>query len=139
LRPDLPFRLILIDGESAVCCLQWPNGLDETLLLQGPRMLGLLDRLFEMIWVDSVALGTAAENGLPVAGSDPTAAPEPGLNSQHKAIVRYLAGGATDQAIAHSLGITTRTVTRRINEIYLALGANSRFQAGVTARRIGLI
>lgn len=138
LRGDLPFRLILIDGESAVCCLQWPDGLEETLLLQGRRMLGLLSRLFETIWVDSVPLGIVAEDRLPAIDAA-HAGPTPALTSQHQAIVRYLADGVTDQAIARALGITARTVTRRINEIYEVLGVRSRFQAGAAARRVGLI
>ncbi|WP_322767504.1 helix-turn-helix transcriptional regulator [Frankia sp. Cr1] len=138
LRDNLPFRLIVIDGELAVCCLQWQDGLTETLLLQGARMLCLLGQLFETIWVDSVPLGMAPD-GCSAAAEMEDTGPVPALTSQHKAIVRYLADGATDRAIAHSLGITTRTVTRRINEIYQALGAQSRFQAGATARRIGII
>ena len=47
--------------------------------------------------------------------------------------------GLSPTAIARQLGITTRTVARRINEIYEALGVQSRFQAGAVARRRGLI
>lgn len=138
LRRNLPFRLILIDGETAVCRMQWQDGFDETLLLQGTRMLGLLGRLFETTWVDSTPL-----NALPQDFSedlkDEYTGPTPTLTGQHKAIIRHLADGSTDQVIAHSLGITTRTVTRRMNEIYEALGVQSRFQAGAVARRMGLI
>ena len=138
LRDHLPFRLIVIDGESAACCLQWQDGLEETLLLQGARMLGLLDRLFETIWIDSTPLGLA-EDDRPAAIDVDQGYLIPPLTGQQQAIVRCLADGATDQAIAHALGVTTRTVTRRINEIYQVLGVRSRFQAGAMARRMGLI
>jgi DNA-binding CsgD family transcriptional regulator len=141
LRRDLPFRLILIDGETAVCRLRWQDGLDETLLLQGPRMASLLGRLFETIWVDSVPLAGAAEDrsAVPETVRIEQTSPPLLLTDQHKTIMSYLADGATDQAIARSLGVTTRTVTRRMNEIYQALGVQSRFQAGAMARRMGLI
>lgn len=138
LRNDLPFRLIIVDGDSAVCCLEWQEGLRETLLLQGAYIIGLLGRLFETIWMDSVPLGAAFDvESTDVDVTDGYHAPT--LTGQQAAIMRRLAEGATDRAIANSLGITTRTVTRRIGEIYEALGAQSRFQAGATAQRIGLI
>jgi DNA-binding CsgD family transcriptional regulator len=129
----LPFRLVLIDGTTAVCRLEDPGGAPESLLFQGPRMLGLLGGLFETAWIQAAPLTRAAP--------PPAAAPgaPPPLTGQHQTIVRCLADGATDQAIARQLGITTRTVARRINEIYEALGVQSRFQAGAMARRRGLI
>jgi DNA-binding CsgD family transcriptional regulator len=138
LRRDLPFRLILIDGETAVCRMPWQNGAEETLLLRGARMLGLLGRLFETTWVDSLPLVSLLEDP-PAAEIGRVTGPVSALTDDHKMIMRYLADGATDHAIAHSLGVTTRTVTRRMNEIYQALGVQSRFQAGATARRMGLI
>ena len=131
----LPFRLVLVDGKTAVCRLTDPGGAQETLLFQGSRMLGLLDELFETAWIQAVPLTQAA----PQPGQTALASVSPPLTGQHQTIVRYLADGATDQAIARQLGITTRTVARRINEIYQLLGVHSRFQAGVMARRRGLI
>ena len=142
LRDHLPFRLMLIDGLAAVCRLTWQDGLEDTLLLQGPHMLGLLGRLFETTWLEAVPLAEVAGqvDGAGGAGAwGDGGGPVPGLTTQHRAIMRYLADGATDQAIARFLGITTRTVTRRVNEIYQTLGVQSRFQAGVVARHMGLI
>jgi DNA-binding CsgD family transcriptional regulator len=154
-RDNLPFRLMLIDGRAAVCRMMWQDGPEETLLLQGPHLLGLLGRLFETTWIEAVPLGDgravpqpthmtefeAAFEAAHINGTHLGTAPgiTAGLSSQHQAIMRYLADGVTDQAIARFLGITTRTVTRRVNEIYQALGVQSRFQAGATARRMGLI
>lgn len=140
LRDQLPFRLMLIDGLAAVCRLTWQDGLEDTLLLEGPHMLGLLGRLFETTWSEAAPLGGASAQARPdgAAGAE-GGRPVPGLTTQHRAIMRYLADGATDQAIARFLGITTRTVTRRVNEIYQTLGVQSRFQAGAVARHMGLI
>jgi DNA-binding CsgD family transcriptional regulator len=131
----LPFRLVLIDGTTAVCRLEDPGGAQESLLFQGSRMLGLLGGLFETAWIQAAPLAEVSPQPGPAAVAGAVAS----LTGQHQMIVRCLADGATDQAIARQLGITTRTVARRINEIYEALGVQSRFQAGAMARRRGLI
>lgn len=136
LRDNLPFRLLLIDRSSAVCALDAGGGSLETLLLRGGQFVTMLERVFEVTWVDSVPLSSATGR--------PAAAPERneqvlGLSGQQEVVLRMLAEGQTDQAIARRLGVTTRTITRRMGEIYDALGVNNRFQAGVKAHRMGLI
>jgi DNA-binding CsgD family transcriptional regulator len=139
----LPFRLVLIDGTTAVCRLEDPGGAQESLLFQGSRMLGLLGGLFETAWIQAAPLAEVSPQSQSQSQSQPGPAEAAGavapLTGQHQMIVRCLADGGTDQAIARQLGITTRTVARRINEIYEALGVQSRFQAGAAARRRGLI
>lgn len=61
------------------------------------------------------------------------------LGPAHEAILRLLAEGQTDQSIARTLGITTPTVTRTISEIYELLGVESRCQAGVAAKELGIV
>jgi DNA-binding NarL/FixJ family response regulator len=61
------------------------------------------------------------------------------LSQAHEGILRLLADGLTDQSIARSMGITTRTVTRRISEIYELLGVEIRFRAGIAARELGIV
>jgi DNA-binding CsgD family transcriptional regulator len=48
-------------------------------------------------------------------------------------VLRLLAEGRTDQAIARQLGVSARTVTRLAAAVMARLGARSRFQAGVLA------
>ncbi|HEX4444657.1 MAG TPA: helix-turn-helix transcriptional regulator [Galbitalea sp.] len=50
-------------------------------------------------------------------------------------VVRLLAKGLSDAAIAQSLGISPRTVHRRISEAMEQLGARSRFELGVAWAR----
>jgi DNA-binding NarL/FixJ family response regulator len=50
-------------------------------------------------------------------------------------IVRRLAAGDKDEAIARGLGISLRTCRRYIAEILSATGAVSRFQAGFRLAR----
>jgi len=50
-----------------------------------------------------------------------------------------LAAGATDEAMAQQLGVSTRTLRRRLRVLFDELGASNRFHAGVQAARRGWI
>ncbi|MEJ2856525.1 MULTISPECIES: DNA-binding response regulator [unclassified Saccharothrix] len=54
-------------------------------------------------------------------------------------VVDALNAGWTDEAAARALGMSVRTYRRRVAELMSALGASSRFQAGVRARDLGLV
>ena len=54
-------------------------------------------------------------------------------------VLNLLAAGLTDDAMARHLGVSVRTVQRRVREICARLGARTRFQAGLQARRHGLL
>ena len=55
-------------------------------------------------------------------------------------LLQQLAAGAKDEQIARALGISLRTVRRRVAGLLIELGVDSRFQAGVEAvrRRLAL-
>ncbi|GAA1139476.1 helix-turn-helix transcriptional regulator [Ornithinicoccus hortensis] len=59
------------------------------------------------------------------------------LDDRDVRILGLLAAGATDQMIARSIGVSTRTVERRIRFLMEHLGGGTRFQAGVQAARRG--
>ncbi|MFE7357241.1 response regulator transcription factor [Streptomyces sp. NPDC057543] len=52
-------------------------------------------------------------------------------------LLTYLSGGLTDESIARELGVSERTVARRITRLQQMLGARTRFQLGVQASRRG--
>jgi DNA-binding NarL/FixJ family response regulator len=54
-------------------------------------------------------------------------------------VLEVLASGCKDETAARTLGLGVRTYRRRVAELMTALGAESRFQAGVRARDLGLI
>jgi DNA-binding NarL/FixJ family response regulator len=66
---------------------------------------------------------------------------EPGEEelSDRALLVDQLASGAKDEQIARALGLSLRTVRRRVAQLLDELGAGSRFQAGVEAVRRGWI
>jgi DNA-binding NarL/FixJ family response regulator len=47
------------------------------------------------------------------------------------AVLRLLADGATDEAIARQLSISVRTVQREVRQVLDQVGARTRFQAGL--------
>ena len=54
-------------------------------------------------------------------------------------LLEQLVAGSTDEVIARKLGISLRTVRRRIAQLMADLGVDTRFQAGVEASRRGWI
>ncbi|MGH8877616.1 MAG: DNA-binding response regulator [Stackebrandtia sp.] len=55
------------------------------------------------------------------------------------AVLDLLSRGVKDESAARTLGMGARTYRRRVAELMSALGADSRFQAGVRARELGLV
>jgi DNA-binding NarL/FixJ family response regulator len=73
------------------------------------------------------------DKATPVAELDRGAA-RPDLR---RLLLLQLADGAKDEQIARTLGLSLRTVRRRIADLLIELGVDSRFQAGVEAVRRG--
>jgi DNA-binding CsgD family transcriptional regulator len=120
---DLPTRMLVIRGTHAV--LPEPLGFrdEPRLLVRQPAIVGALTLLFESYWNDA--------NTMP--GLDP-GRPRADLRSN---LLRQLAAGAKDEQIARTLGLSLRTVRRRVADLLIELGVDTRFQAGVEAARHG--
>ncbi len=54
-------------------------------------------------------------------------------------VLDLLGQGVKDETAARAMGMGVRTYRRRVAELMDALGAGSRFQAGVRARELGLV
>ena len=121
--PDLPTRMFIIGTTHAV--LPEPLGFaDEPRSLVRQRgLVEALTLLFELLW----------ERAAPVPSLDRGEA-RPDLR---RFLLQQLAAGAQDEQIARTLGISLRTVRRRVAAVLTELGADSRFQAGVEAARRG--
>ncbi|HYQ65647.1 DNA-binding response regulator [Actinophytocola sp.] len=61
------------------------------------------------------------------------------LRSLAPRVLELLASGCKDETAARTLGLGVRTYRRRVAELMTALGAESRFQAGMRARDLGLL
>lgn len=118
---DLPTRLFVIGGTHAI--LPEPLGFadEPRLLVRQGALVGALTLLFELYWERSVSLPEL---------SDP--------RIEHRTfLLRQLAAGAKDEQIARILGLSLRTVRRRVAELMIELGVDTRFQAGAEAVRRG--
>jgi DNA-binding CsgD family transcriptional regulator len=118
---DLPTRLFVISGTHAI--LPEPLGFadEPRLLVRQHALVGALTLLFELYWERSVAVPELAD-----------------ARSEHRAfLLRQLAIGAKDEQIARTLGLSLRTVRRRVAELMIELGVDTRFQAGAEAVRRG--
>lgn len=120
---DLATRLIVLGTTHAV--LPEPLGARDSprVLIRQPAIVGALTMLFELLW----------EKAEPVTELDFATS----RSQVHRAMCEQLAGGAKDEQIARALGMSLRTVRRRIADIMIELGVDTRFQAGAEAVRRG--
>ena len=120
---DLPTRMFVLGSTHAV--VPEPLGMaDEPRILVRQRgLVEALTMLFELMW----------ERAAPVPDMDFGDA-RPDLR---RFLLQQLAAGAKDEQIARTLGLSLRTVRRRVADLLIELGVDNRFQAGVEAVRRG--
>jgi DNA-binding NarL/FixJ family response regulator len=63
----------------------------------------------------------------------------PGLTLRQAEVLALLAEGHANKEIRHRLGIAERTVRAHLTELFQLLGVNSRMQAVIRGRELGLI
>ncbi|MBI5269907.1 MAG: hypothetical protein HY856_09550 [Burkholderiales bacterium] len=123
---DLPFKMVLADRHSALVPLRTGEQEGPSLKLGPTAVLHALWALFDALWQQAAPVLTA-EAALPAA---PDAAEE-----ELHALVMLMAAGANDKSIADVLGISERTLLRRITALGTRLHARSRVQCGWLAAR----
>jgi predicted transcriptional regulator len=121
-HPQVPMKLAVFDRKIALLPLAVDQLVDSALVV---HPCALLDALMEMFWL----LWDQAVPVVPSAKADPTDA----------RLMTLLAAGFKDDAIARQLGLSSRTVGRRVAELMETLGARTRFQAGIHAQRRRLL
>jgi DNA-binding CsgD family transcriptional regulator len=96
---------------------------EPRILIRQPSIVGALTLLFESYWDKASVLPDLEPGGTRVD-----------LRSN---LLAQLAAGAKDEQIARTLGLGLRTVRRRVADLMIELGVDTRFQAGVEAARRG--
>ncbi|MEU6879654.1 LuxR family transcriptional regulator [Streptomyces sp. NPDC046712] len=124
--PSVPVKLVIIDEAYALVSLSIKEAdVHNTMLVVQPcGLLSALVALFEQSW----------QNALPFHGR--TARPG-GLPPADRRLLWLLAGGASDDVIAREMGISRRTLFRRLQILMAQLGAANRFQMALQAQRCG--
>lgn len=125
--PMVPLRMIIMDRRLAVLPIDIADARAGAVVLHGSGTVGALYALFESVWAQATPLGSAPR-------SDPD-----GMPPQERAVLKLLAEGYTDEAIAKRLGVSPRTARRIAAELMERLEARSRFEAGVHAVQDGLL
>ncbi|MFE6996362.1 helix-turn-helix domain-containing protein [Microbacterium sp. NPDC057659] len=123
----LPTRLIIADGRLALLPMfsQADEGVIGGLLVRPSGLLDLVNGMFERCWEAATHLIDDDTN---------TLAREHGIDRE---LLSMLLLGMTDPAIADQLGVSARTVQRRIAELMESAGVSTRIQLGAAAVRLG--
>jgi DNA-binding CsgD family transcriptional regulator len=122
----VPARAMIVDGRVAVV-------IDEARNARGLRAFAQVEplrRLAGRLWARAADV-RAAGAAVPVL--------EPESQPRGESVLRLLAEGLTDDAIARRIGVSVRTVRNEVASLMASLDARSRFQAGLRAARLGLL
>ncbi len=123
--PGLRMKLAVADARVALLPLSLDLRAAQSALVHESPLLDALIDLFESYWASAVPIGgTAPMDDDAVADED-------------RALLVLLVSGLKDDAIARQLGLSTRTMRRRMRMLLERLSAANRFQAGVQAARRG--
>ncbi|MDH6221566.1 helix-turn-helix transcriptional regulator [Streptomyces pseudovenezuelae] len=122
--PSVPLKLLVVDGRRALLPLtSSAAGGYCAVVVWHSAVTEALQKLFELAWRQASPLGRPAGNGE--------------LSEDEEALTRLLAAGLKDEAVARHLGVSLRTVRRRVSDLQERLGAASRFQLGLRAAQRG--
>lgn len=122
LQASVPHAFTVYGDDLVLACTEWGVVTDDLLAIRSPLLVRAFSALFDQAW----------RSGLPV----PRSAYDPLLADR---LLPMLAAGLKDQAIARYLGVSLRTVRRRVADLMAELGVQTRFQLGSAAERRGLL
>lgn len=126
ITPDELNETILFDRRVAILAGDVHAGRRSYSVVTQPETVQGVTSLFEAVWRSATDL----------ADYDARTAELRQLAPQ---VLDLLVQGCKDETAARRLGLGVRTYRRRVAELMEALGAESRFQAGVRARELGLV
>lgn len=116
-------RIMILDRRVAFIATR-PDDLDlPYLMISEPALVRTIVQQFAADWRMAHSIGITAEDVLDY--------------ERVREILQVLASGATDESAARQLGVSDRTVRRRVAAVMDLLGATSRFEAGVKAVEAG--
>ncbi|RWZ53209.1 LuxR family transcriptional regulator [Labedella phragmitis] len=139
LTESVPVKLALADRKRAILSLSLNEREPEALVTRSPQLIDALVALFELYWDTAEPLVGGGSAGprirTPSTGRRTGRPPTP----DERTLLTLLSADLKDEVIARELGVSTRTLRRRMQDVFTELGAMSRFHAGVEAARRGWI
>jgi DNA-binding CsgD family transcriptional regulator len=124
-RPSLPTRLFVADGDLALLPM-YSHGeqkVSGALLVHPSGLLDLVNAMFEETWRTSIRV-VEGDGGL-----------LPDEDAVDRELLNLLLIGMTDAAAGAQLGISVRTVQRRVADLMGKAGVTTRLQLGAEAAR----
>jgi sugar-specific transcriptional regulator TrmB/DNA-binding CsgD family transcriptional regulator len=140
--PHLPVRMVIADRTVALCPLVRGNdgpGEPTAALVRDSNLLAALIALFESYWSNASPLKVSTEPGAPAIVEHPPERTPEAVHQDDLYLLSLLVAGVTDKAIATALGISLRTVQRRISDLMHRVGAETRTQLAWQAARHGWV
>jgi DNA-binding CsgD family transcriptional regulator len=127
---NVPFTATASDTGVTVMDLQKQTAGSVGVRITHPDVSAAIRKVIDNIWV----------HGMKWAGlGSVTPEQRAPLDPRDREILGLMVGGAADATIARQVGISQRTVERRVRRILELLDATTRFQAGVQAARRGWV
>jgi len=117
-----PSEFAIFGDEVVLAVADWGATGADHVIIRDPMLIAAFTTLFDYAW----------EHALPTHGV------RRDITSDRQ-LLRLLASGFKDEAIARYLGWGVRTVRRRVAKLMDELGAETRFQLGVAAQSHGLL
>jgi predicted transcriptional regulator len=131
LAHTVPIKLAIADGTLALLPLDWTSQTPDSAVLVYPcGLLDALAALFESIWALATPLRFAGPDGVAALAE---------ISAQDQELLSLLVAGLTDEAAGARLGMSRRTVVRRVQHLMAITGARSRLQLGWRARERGWV
>lgn len=112
------YDTMVVDGTALAILASDADGQLMTVVVAQPVLADVVQSFFDSLWTSAVPAAHVLRMRSVLGGR------------VKREILRRLADGDKDEAIARGLGISLRTCRRYIAEIIAAVGAVSRFQAG---------
>ncbi|MFG2986639.1 helix-turn-helix domain-containing protein [Streptomyces sp. NPDC048258] len=126
----LPIRMILFDDDLAVLPINPADSSEGALAVHGRALMSSLHAFYDHCW-HNATLPRQSQEGRPAS--------RPVLDDQELIVVRLLADGVKDEAIARHLGVSSRTLSRLISGLLDRLGVQTRFQAALRIAELDLM
>jgi hypothetical protein len=124
LRDRMPIKMLHVDDSIALVGIG--HAAQTALLVRSDAILAMLAEWFDLLWTDPSTVRLPDDTN------------EPSPDEIQLRVLRMMPTD-DDTAIARRLKLSVSTVRRHIKAIYLMLGVNNRFAAGMVAAKRGWI
>ncbi|MER5279470.1 helix-turn-helix domain-containing protein [Streptomyces sp. NPDC002809] len=135
LTDSLPLKMVISDRERAMVPLDMTEsgGEPSAIVVHPSGLLTALVHLFEREWAQGRPMFTTGSG----VGEEPPGDQQP--TAEELEVLALLLAGISDRRAASELGLSIRTVERRVRRLMDLSGVESRLQLGWHAARVGWV